>query len=61
MENIMVELGKYNKLKIVKALEVGAYLDGGDYGELLRRLIGKVERLMLRIRARRRSFMNYLQ
>jgi len=31
----MVELGKYNKLKIVKAREAGVYLDGGDCGELL--------------------------
>ncbi len=31
----MVELGKYNRLKIVKELDFGLYLDGGDKGEIL--------------------------
>ena len=35
MENIMIEIGKYNKLKIVKTLEAGVNLDCGDYGEVL--------------------------
>ena len=31
----MVEIGKLNKLKIVKAVEFGLYLDGGEAGEIL--------------------------
>ena len=32
----MVEIGKYNTLKIIKDLDFGVYLDGGDYwGEIL--------------------------
>jgi predicted RNA-binding protein (virulence factor B family) len=31
----MVELGKYNKLKVVKKLDFGVYLDGGEQGEIL--------------------------
>lgn len=31
----MVEIGKYNKLRIVKTLGFGAYLDGGDGLEIL--------------------------
>ena len=31
----MVNIGKYNKLKIVKLLSFGAYLDGGDNLEIL--------------------------
>lgn len=31
----MVEIGKYNKLKIVKDLDFGVYLDGGDDLEIL--------------------------
>ncbi len=31
----MAEIGKYNNLKIVKLLDFGAYLDGGDKGEIL--------------------------
>ena len=31
----MVEIGKYNKLKIVKDLDFGVYLDGGDGLEIL--------------------------
>ena len=31
----MSELGKYNKLKILKEIEDGVYLDAGDFGELL--------------------------
>ncbi len=31
----MIELGKYNILRIVKILDFGAYLDGGNSGEIL--------------------------
>lgn len=31
----MVELGKFNELKIVKSVDFGLYLDGGDDGEIL--------------------------
>lgn len=31
----MVEIGKYSELKVVKLLDFGAYLDGGDKGEIL--------------------------
>lgn len=31
----MVEIGKYNTLKIVKDLDFGVYLDGGDGVEIL--------------------------
>lgn len=31
----MAELGKINKLTIVKSVDFGLYLDGGDYGEIL--------------------------
>ena len=32
----MIQLGKYSTLKIVKELDFGMYLDGGeDYGEIL--------------------------
>ena len=31
----MVEIGKYNTLKIVKDLDFGVYLDGGDGMEIL--------------------------
>lgn len=31
----MVEIGKYNILKIVKDLDFGVYLDGGDGVEIL--------------------------
>ncbi len=31
----MIELGKLNKLKIVKEVDFGLYLDGGDAGEIL--------------------------
>ncbi len=31
----MVEIGKYNRLAIVKELEFGLYLDGGEQGEIL--------------------------
>ncbi|MBN1117758.1 MAG: GntR family transcriptional regulator [Bacteroidales bacterium] len=31
----MIELGKYNELKVVKSVEFGLYLDGDDYGEIL--------------------------
>ncbi|MBQ6746421.1 MAG: GntR family transcriptional regulator [Bacteroidaceae bacterium] len=30
-----IELGKYNKLKIVKEVDFGLYLDGGEEGEIL--------------------------
>lgn len=31
----MIQLGKYNTLRIVKDLEFGLYLDGGEKGEIL--------------------------
>lgn len=31
----MAELGKYNTLKVLKQVDFGAYLDGGDLGEIL--------------------------
>jgi len=31
----MDELGKYNELKVVKELDFGVYLDGGEMGEIL--------------------------
>ena len=31
----MVEIGKYNTLKIIKDLDFGVYLDGGDGMEIL--------------------------
>ncbi|MBN2893363.1 MAG: GntR family transcriptional regulator [Bacteroidales bacterium] len=31
----MAEIGKYNNLQIVKILDFGAYIDGGDKGEIL--------------------------
>lgn len=31
----MLEIGKYNTLRIVKELDFGIYLDGGDKGEIL--------------------------
>lgn len=31
----MIEIGKYNDLKVVKKSEEGLYLDGNEYGELL--------------------------
>lgn len=34
-ENNMLEIGKYNTLKIVKDLDFGVYLDGGDGLEIL--------------------------
>lgn len=30
-----IELGKYNRLKVVKAVDFGMYLDGGEEGEIL--------------------------
>ena len=30
-----IELGKYNQLEVVKTVEFGIYLDGGDAGEIL--------------------------
>ena len=32
-----VKLGKYNQLEVVKEVDFGVYLDGGDDGEILRR------------------------
>ncbi len=29
-----VKLGKYNQLKVVKEVDFGVYLDGGDDGEI---------------------------
>jgi predicted RNA-binding protein (virulence factor B family) len=31
----MIEIGKYNKLRVVKEVDFGIYLDGGDAGEIL--------------------------
>lgn len=31
----MVKIGKYNRLKVVKNVDFGTYLDGGDAGEIL--------------------------
>lgn len=31
----MAELGKFNTLKVVKKVDFGIYLDGGEYGEIL--------------------------
>jgi len=31
----MVEIGKLNRMKVVKAVDFGLYLDGGDKGEIL--------------------------
>lgn len=30
-----IELGKYNTLEVVKAVDFGMYLDGGEEGEIL--------------------------
>ncbi len=34
-KTIMIEIGKLNKLRVVKKLNFGIYLDGGEYGEIL--------------------------
>lgn len=31
----MIQLGRYNELQVVKALDFGVYLDGGEAGEIL--------------------------
>ena len=31
----MIKLGDYNTLKIVKSVDFGLYLDGGEEGEIL--------------------------
>ena len=31
----MVEIGKFNTLTVVKVVDFGVYLDGGDWGEIL--------------------------
>lgn len=31
----MIELGRYNRLRVIKEVEFGLYLDGGDDGEIL--------------------------
>ena len=31
----MAELGHYNKLRVVKRVDIGVFLDGGDFGEIL--------------------------
>lgn len=33
--SMSIELGKYNKLEVVKEVEFGMYLDGGEEGEIL--------------------------
>ena len=45
----MVEIGKLNKMKVVKEVDFGLYLDGGDvesggWGEIL--LAGMIRRAM---------------
>ena len=30
-----IELGKFNQLEVVKEVDFGLYLDGGDEGEIL--------------------------
>lgn len=34
-ETMGIELGKFNRLKVVKAVDFGMYLDGGEEGEIL--------------------------
>ena len=34
-----IELGKYNVLEVVKEVEFGMYLDGGEDGEILLPLV----------------------
>ena len=31
----MLQIGKFNKLKVVKTVDFGVYLDGGEKGEIL--------------------------
>ena len=31
----MIQIGQYNNLKVVKIVDFGLYLDGGDDGEIL--------------------------
>ena len=31
----MVELGHYNTLRIIKRVDIGLFLDGGQFGEIL--------------------------
>ena len=31
----MIKLGDYNRLKIIKEVDFGMYLDGGEAGEIL--------------------------
>ena len=31
----MAQLGQYNSLRIIKLIDIGAFLDGGEYGEIL--------------------------
>jgi predicted RNA-binding protein (virulence factor B family) len=31
----MAELGRYNRLRIVKRADIGIFLDGGEFGEIL--------------------------
>ena len=33
----MVQIGQYNNLKVVKIVDFGLYLDGGESGEILPR------------------------
>ena len=35
LKTMNVKLGKYNQLEVVKAVDFGVYLDGGDDGEIL--------------------------
>ena len=31
----MIKIGKYNRLRVVKNVDFGTYLDGGEAGEIL--------------------------
>ena len=35
MKIISIELGKFNQLEVVKQVDFGMYLDGGEEGEIL--------------------------
>ena len=37
----MLQVGKFNKLKVVKTVDFGVYLDGGEKGEILLPQIGR--------------------
>ena len=35
LKSMSIELGKFNQLEVVKEVDFGLYLDGGDEGEIL--------------------------